>query len=384
MSFKTVASLSSGREIVNNNQPALSQGAVLLTFFGFILILFLAGLAKKIWYRYALKKRYYIIPRTQIKGIANIAMVISMATAIIFSVTILSANGLGIIFRAYIGTRLTIEGILIKIGGLLFGPFLGIFIGAFTDLLTVILTSGIFHYGFFISAMGYGLLSGLVKTIIVLSKNHNFSLAVLNSFLLLILGLCTIIIFQWLPDHYSINSFIKIDFLSKHIMMLALLSLYIVAITMIWILLPFSKRTSFKKPKTKFIDVHGYGVVNISKKGHNYKDRDWYSILTSVILISILSQVIIDVFMLPVFDVQVSTISYGQWFAMRFIAAFVFIVFNSLILFLVYWVISPIITYQYVQDMVESIDTPIFFSVVDQKRPIKLVRRIIGVQTRTN
>lgn len=196
MSFKTVASLSSGREIVNNNQPALSQGAVLLTFFGFILILFLAGLAKKIWYRYALKKRYYIIPRTQIKGIANIAMVISMATAIIFSVTILSANGLGIIFRAYIGTRLTIEGILIKIGGLLFGPFLGIFIGAFTDLLTVILTSGIFHYGFFISAMGYGLLSGLVKTIIVLSKNHNFSLAVLNSFLLLILGLCTIIIFQ--------------------------------------------------------------------------------------------------------------------------------------------------------------------------------------------
>lgn len=88
--------------------------------------------------------------------------------------------------------------------------------------------------------------------------------------------------------------------------------------------------------------------------------------------------------MLPVFDVQVSTISYGQWFAMRFIAAFLFIVFNSLILFLVYWVISPIITYQYVQDMVESIDTPIFFSVVDQKRPIKLVRRIIGVQDRAN
>lgn len=218
---------------VNHNSSALSQGSVLGIFFSFILILFVVGCVKKFWYRYFLKKRYYIIPRTQIKGIANIAMVVSVATAIIFSVTILSANGLGVVFRAYIGARLVIEGILIKIGGLLFGPFLGIFIGAFTDILTVILTSGVFHYGFFIAAIGYGMLAGLVKTIIVLSKNNKISLAILNTCLLSFLGFCTFIVFKHLPDHFTINSVIKIDFISKNIMLLALIGLYLLVIALI-------------------------------------------------------------------------------------------------------------------------------------------------------
>jgi LytS/YehU family sensor histidine kinase len=53
---------------------------------------------------------------------------------------------------------------------LLFGPIIGIFIGAATDLLSIALTAGMFHYGYFIAAMMYGLLSGIVKTILNITR----------------------------------------------------------------------------------------------------------------------------------------------------------------------------------------------------------------------
>ena len=95
-----------------------------------------------------LKKRFYILPKVGIKGIASIAMVIAISISIIILLTVITADIMGVVFRAWPGTRITIEGMLIKIGGLMFGPFLGIFIGALTDLLSVALTAGVFHYGY--------------------------------------------------------------------------------------------------------------------------------------------------------------------------------------------------------------------------------------------
>jgi LytS/YehU family sensor histidine kinase len=61
---------------------------------------------------------------------------------------------------------------LIKIGGLLFGPIIGIFIGAATDILSVALTAGMFHYGYFIAAMLFGALSGFIRVFINNSKKN--------------------------------------------------------------------------------------------------------------------------------------------------------------------------------------------------------------------
>jgi LytS/YehU family sensor histidine kinase len=55
----------------------------------------------------------------------------------------------------------------------MFGPIIGLFIGAITDILTVILTAGMFHYGYFIAALAYGFFSGLVRTIINYTKNKS-------------------------------------------------------------------------------------------------------------------------------------------------------------------------------------------------------------------
>jgi hypothetical protein len=72
-------------------------------FFGFIALLILIIVAKKILYRLKYKKRLYIFPRIGTKGIANIAMVISISVVALLLLTVLTAGILGVVFRAYPG-----------------------------------------------------------------------------------------------------------------------------------------------------------------------------------------------------------------------------------------------------------------------------------------
>jgi LytS/YehU family sensor histidine kinase len=160
---------------------------IAIIFGSFASFIFLSVILKKIYYRLVLKKRYFIFPKMNTKGIANVAMVIAIATAILLLLTIISSGLFGILFRAYPGWRVNIESILIKIGGLCFGPIIGLFVGFGTDLLSVALTAGMFHYGYCIAAGLFGLLAGLVSSIKSISGNRKvvFHLCV---FLLLILS----------------------------------------------------------------------------------------------------------------------------------------------------------------------------------------------------
>jgi hypothetical protein len=74
-----------------------------LIFLSFIIVTVFCMTLKKIYFRLRYRKRAYIFPRISIKGISNIAMVISIAVTILLLLTVLSAGVLGIIFRAYPG-----------------------------------------------------------------------------------------------------------------------------------------------------------------------------------------------------------------------------------------------------------------------------------------
>ncbi|WP_391591807.1 hypothetical protein MCAV_07830 [[Mycoplasma] cavipharyngis] len=347
----------------SSNLPPLNETQAILVFFGFVGFIFLLSLIKKIYYWFWLHKRYYIIPRTQIKGIANIAMVISMSVAIIFSLTILSANSLGVIFRVYVGSRISIESILIRIGGILFGPFLGIIIGALTDLLTVILTSGIFHYGYFIAAIAYGFLSGLVKTFIVYSKNKNFNFSCLCTVLIaLIIGL-TVLMFENLSSDFKIDSFVSFSFLSKNLMFYAIITLCLLSVFIIWVLYPLSKyRKSARNNKPYFINLPKYGQVNIALKGHNRSEVNWYILFIASLTINLMIQVGIDLFLLPVFDISISTLPFNQWFAARFVFLWPMLFVNTILIYLVSRLVLPIVKYQYTDDMVEDIYQPLYYN----------------------
>jgi hypothetical protein len=156
---------------IPNPTFSLEQAIIILS--SIIAAFFILLIVKKIYFRYKYNKRYYLFPKISISGITNIAMIIAIATAIIILLTIISSGLFGILFRAYPSFRVNIEAILVKIGGLIFGPVLGIFIGAFTDILTVLLTAGMFHYGYFVACIMYGFISGLLKSVINLTINKN-------------------------------------------------------------------------------------------------------------------------------------------------------------------------------------------------------------------
>jgi hypothetical protein len=62
-----------------------------------------------------------------------------------------------------------------------------LFIGAATDILTVTLTAGMFHYGYFISALAYGFFSGIIKNILSLNKKKNLFVSLGISFILMVI-----------------------------------------------------------------------------------------------------------------------------------------------------------------------------------------------------
>ncbi|MDR2636382.1 MAG: hypothetical protein LBB95_00830 [Mycoplasmataceae bacterium] len=162
------------------NLFTLNDKIAITGFFTFVILYLVFSFTKKIylWYRYRLS--YNVFSRLTPKKITNISMIIATSISIIFLLTILSSGLMGLLFRVYPSWRSLIEGILIKLGGLVFGPIIGIFIGGITDIMTVLLTAGMFHYGYFIAALAYGFFAGIVRNIIVGKKNL-FSMMILTT-----------------------------------------------------------------------------------------------------------------------------------------------------------------------------------------------------------
>lgn len=115
-------------------------------------------------------------------------MTISLSIAVIMLLTIVTSGTMGILFRAYPGWRVIIEGILIQLGGSMFGPIIGLFIGGITDILSICLTAGMFHYGYFIVGLAYGLFSGLFKSLLIKIKDDAVKFAMYATLILIVVA----------------------------------------------------------------------------------------------------------------------------------------------------------------------------------------------------
>jgi hypothetical protein len=71
----------------------------------------------------------------------------------------------------------------------MFGPIIGIFIGAVTDILTVALTAGMFHYGFFFCSILYGFLAGIIRSLLNTTKKNTLMFAIFGTALVMISAL---------------------------------------------------------------------------------------------------------------------------------------------------------------------------------------------------
>jgi len=96
---------------------------------------------------------------------------------------------------------------------LLFGPIIGLFIGACTDLLSVALTAGMFHYGYFIAAMCYGLFAGLVRSLINVTHGKQVEFVGISTIIILAVMIVALVFVQIQPSESFDISLFGVDIL---------------------------------------------------------------------------------------------------------------------------------------------------------------------------
>jgi len=204
------------------NNLSDADGAKYATYLFFILFaaFIVFAVLKKIYFYFRFRVTYNIFPKLNNKGIASISLTIAISSSIILLLTLLTSGIMGVFFRVYPSWRITIEGILIKIGGVCFGPIIGVFIALITDLLTIALTSGMFHFGYFISALYLGFGCGLIRSVFNIFKKHRIeTMLVETTILSLVIATCVTFYILNLQNIYTsiTHNYLDITFLGKSI-----------------------------------------------------------------------------------------------------------------------------------------------------------------------
>ena len=379
----------------------MNSFTVPLIFIAFLFVVLIVSIVKKLYYRFRWHKRYYIIPRVGISGITSIAMTIALTVAIILVLAFLTAGLLAILFRAYPGWRIVIEQFLIQLGGLLFGPYIGLIIGALTDLLTVALTSGMFHYGYFIICMAYGLIGGLISSLLDSQKKHNlvrFSGWSTLILIVLCIGYCLYIDFR--GEATYVLSILSLDLhINKNIIIFITVGVCLLSISITWIVLLICRwdDVKFQILKSKYnvgfkyrmkayrdlMRTRGYSESSVykhamwyarnankmftrkqklSKLGSLLKEQNstlhWYDSFIPTLIVCTVAQLVCNCWMLPYFDVQFSSIDLNSWIALRSLVFPFLLILNMLIIFPSYMAIRKLISYDYKRDVLENMNVP--------------------------
>ncbi|WP_338972352.1 ECF transporter S component [Spiroplasma endosymbiont of Panorpa germanica] len=151
---------------------------------------------------YILRERYHGI-RFTTKNIAYI----TMFTAVSVSVTVVIS--LTIPITVFPPIRIAIEGVMVKIVGLIFGPIVGLIVGLITEILVMLMVPSFIHPAFIIVICAYGLISGIGLSFKRLSEKNNWIIMILITIFLSALLLFFTVIISFYPD--------KIPFLGMHL-----------------------------------------------------------------------------------------------------------------------------------------------------------------------
>ncbi len=323
----------------STQDPPLTSLDMIIVFISFFVSVFLLTGLKKLYYYFFKKKKYYIFPRTSIMGISSIAMTMALCVVVLILISIVTSNVTAVLFRTFPGSRVTIESILIKIGGLIFGPFIGFFIGTVTDLLTVALTAGVFHYGYFMSAMAFGLIGGIVKVFINKFSKKEYKFILICSIALIVTGLAVSgFVIYAIPYNEPLN----ISFIVEFKLYSWYISFFILIATILAVLI-----------------INSFYLLSRVKK------LEWFRKhlvpFCSVVTLVFLTEIFVNVFMMPVFDKDLSVLSYTYWVAIRGVLFVPMVILNILIIWPVYELVNPLVRYNYEDDVIGKDINKIYF-----------------------
>ena len=354
----------------------LSINKIILIFFCLFFLAVLIDVIKKIWKTFKIKKKLLFSHQLPLKLMTNIAMTISLSVAIILILSFLSSGIFNVFFIAYPGIRILIEGVLIKIGGLMFGPIIGVFIGATTDLLTIIISSCSFHYGFFFVAMFYGLISGFIKLLWNFTKKNNLIFIFIIT--ILIFTLSTII--WWYINSLKIDLFKisifegKVIFKKNDIIWINY-SIYIFLFLALWLtfIVRFKYFFLIFLYKIKFLLLYKIPLIINKKKRNKQSWANWcikkyakkmikiselrkkiiacslqakniistcnltsFSVIISTVT---LAETIVGIFFLPCFDTDFSVYPFTHWIVIRSFTIIFLTILNTFIIYFIFKII---------------------------------------------
>lgn len=361
--------------IIKNNkniddQISISSTTAFIIFGIMLAILFGMFILKKIYFYFFHKKRYYVIPRISTKGITNIAMVIAIAVSIIILIMAVTGGLASVFFRAYPGTRVTIEIILVKISGLLFGPVIGLISGAIIDVLTIALSAGFFHYGYFIAAVLTGLIAGLMRSTITFSRVSKFNdlfLALYSTLFIFVSLALTIGILNKILGTNSLqltlpglNFQIKLTYIQFYTFLLIICLLSILLIWIVFFVWMYRKR------------YYGSNLIQLKYKKYSHANHkhsiwiiirnNWYSSLVSVVALVTSCTFLVNILFLPIFDSEITGQPYTYWLLFRLLVGVFLLILDILIIYPVMLFVTPIMKYNYEDELIDELDTPLYYT----------------------
>ncbi|WP_027875771.1 ECF transporter S component [Mesoplasma chauliocola] len=288
----------------------LAYASSLLTFI--CLILFWLG--SFFYKKYLVKKgELFISPTFNTKNITYMGIMIACSVSVTVVISLVAP------ITVFPPIRVAFEGIMIKITGMIFGPIIGLIVGLITELLTMLFIPSFIHPAYFIVAIGFGFWAGTSSFAFKLkSKQQWVTVLVITVFILL----ATIFLYntlQYLPaEDGKVKLFglaVKKELIPTIFifMMCAMLGLCY-AICGIFILL---------------------------------KKQRWLQIILPTFLICIVTEILITVLVASWGDSSLLTSNssdgYISMVALRVVQIPVKIIFNTILLSTVYYVLRPLI-----------------------------------------
>lgn len=333
----------------------------------FVSIVFVALLAKKFYYYFYKRKRFFIFPRYDVKGITNVSMVIAIAVAVILLLIFITGGVAGFLFRAYPGTRVTFELILVKVSGILFGPVVGFISGALIDLLTFSLSAGVFHYGYFISVALAGLLSGTLRSVITMSNNKVWRIALFSSIYLLGTTAIVILMFDFFSgitqSGLNVNLAGIIDLhLSFTVFLLLIIGFIAFSILIIWILVWISSLIAKRKRLKARLNTYQQSFDQLNREQRRSSDRNqWISWLIISIVVSVSCTLVIYITLLPVFDSMLDKQPYQWWLGLRLISTLPLTLLDIAVIFPILLLVVSLMKYDDKESVFAELHEPLFY-----------------------
>nr|WP_054173805.1 Asp-tRNA(Asn)/Glu-tRNA(Gln) amidotransferase subunit GatC [Mycoplasmoides pneumoniae] len=349
-------------KLINKPQPLTSD--ISTSGFIYFAVVFVAIMGyllfKNLLFLFFFKRYPKNTTKIGVGNITTIAMIIAVAVSIVLVLMALAGGLAAALFRGYPGFRVTLELILVKISGLLFGPIVGIFSAATIDFLTVIFSGGVFNVGYVLGAILTGMIAGILREVLIstaLLHNRN-----LSDFAYLVLSIGMVIAAFLITQFFvlgisnnlkeikgdeefrlkfnapsivfelSLTQYANILLYFTIAIVIAMLVLYIV-----WLV----KQRHLSFEHSRFF-YRSYKHANHQFTLFVLTKENWFYLILNVITLASTSLLMINIAFIPIFDTQTTGQTYEFWLLARLLFAPVIFLLDIIVIYPILLLLTPL------------------------------------------